>query len=190
MTETRTLMIVDDDAAMRQMLDSLFREQGFAVSDASSAAEALDMASEVEFDAALQVVRSYLDARDAVSRSRSLVAETKAGAEPMIEALASLPVLAGPANPELSVDGEVVAALFFGQAVVGDISATSLLHFYPIPSNSGACEEDSDRGSMYVLSKGELSQAQDGICVCVRKWSIVGGGQWIYVNEPLGSGSC
>jgi DNA-binding NtrC family response regulator len=50
-------MIVDDDAAMRQMLDSLFREQGFAVSDASSAAEALDMASEVEFDAVLSDIK-------------------------------------------------------------------------------------------------------------------------------------
>jgi DNA-binding NtrC family response regulator len=57
MTETRSLMIVDDDAAMRQMLDSLFREQGFAVSDASSAAEALDMASEVEFDAVLSDIK-------------------------------------------------------------------------------------------------------------------------------------
>jgi len=57
MTETRNLMIVDDDAAMRQMLDSLFREQGFAVSDASSAAEALDMASEVEFDAVLSDIK-------------------------------------------------------------------------------------------------------------------------------------
>jgi DNA-binding NtrC family response regulator len=42
---------------MRQMLDSLFREQGFAVSDASSAAEALDMASEVEFDAVLSDIK-------------------------------------------------------------------------------------------------------------------------------------
>ncbi len=57
MPETRSLMIVDDDAAMRQMLDSLFREQGFAVSDASSAAEALDMASELEFDAVLSDIK-------------------------------------------------------------------------------------------------------------------------------------
>ncbi|HEY5656641.1 MAG TPA: sigma-54 dependent transcriptional regulator [Myxococcota bacterium] len=57
MPESRTLMIVDDDAAMRQMLDSLFREQGFAVRDACTAAEALDMASEMEFDAVLSDIK-------------------------------------------------------------------------------------------------------------------------------------
>jgi len=34
MTRMRTVLIVDDDAAMRQMLESLFREQGYAVDEA------------------------------------------------------------------------------------------------------------------------------------------------------------
>ena len=41
-TQTRTLVIVDDDAAMRQMLDLPLREQGYAVSEACRADEAID----------------------------------------------------------------------------------------------------------------------------------------------------
>ncbi len=34
MTAARRLLVVDDDAAMRQMLVSLFREQGYQVEEA------------------------------------------------------------------------------------------------------------------------------------------------------------
>ncbi len=57
MKPARTLLVVDDDGAMRQMLASLFREQGYAVEEASSADQALERAAEVEFDAVLSDVR-------------------------------------------------------------------------------------------------------------------------------------
>jgi len=57
MSQPRSVLIVDDDAAMRQMLASLFREQGFEVRDAGSATEALELASETEFDAVLSDIK-------------------------------------------------------------------------------------------------------------------------------------
>jgi two-component system response regulator HydG len=57
MTEARTVLIVDDDAAMRQMLESLFREQGYAVQEAGSADEAIERARETEFDAVLSDIK-------------------------------------------------------------------------------------------------------------------------------------
>ena len=146
--------------------------------------------SEVEFDAALQLVRSYLDAGDAVSRSRTLEAESKAGAGPMIEALASSLVLEGPANPELTVDGEVLAEDLFGQTTVSGIAAAYLLHLYPATSpTDGLCLEDSDRGSTWVRSSINRSLTGDGVCVCVRKWSTITD-DWAYVAEALGEGDC
>jgi DNA-binding NtrC family response regulator len=56
-TIARTLLVVDDDEAMRQMLTSLFREEGYAVEQASSADQALQRSAEVEFDAVLSDVR-------------------------------------------------------------------------------------------------------------------------------------
>ncbi len=57
MTETRTLLVVDDDAAMRQMLASLFREHGYEVRDSASADEALKEAAKFDFDAILSDIR-------------------------------------------------------------------------------------------------------------------------------------
>jgi DNA-binding NtrC family response regulator len=57
MAEARSLLIVDDDAAMRQMLESLFREQGYAVAQADSANAALECAREQEFDAVLSDIK-------------------------------------------------------------------------------------------------------------------------------------
>jgi DNA-binding NtrC family response regulator len=57
MAEARSILIVDDDAAMRQMLESLFREQGYAVSQADSADAALECAREREFDAVLSDIK-------------------------------------------------------------------------------------------------------------------------------------
>ncbi|MDH3211912.1 MAG: sigma-54 dependent transcriptional regulator [Myxococcales bacterium] len=57
MTERRTLLVVDDDAAMRQMLASLFQEHGYAVREAASADDALEQAGLFEFDAVLSDIR-------------------------------------------------------------------------------------------------------------------------------------
>jgi DNA-binding NtrC family response regulator len=51
------LLVVDDDLAMRQMLASLFREQGFEVAEAASADEALERIGETDFDAVLSDIR-------------------------------------------------------------------------------------------------------------------------------------
>jgi DNA-binding NtrC family response regulator len=57
MTEPRTLLVVDDDAAMRQMLASLFQEHGYAVREAASADDALEQVGQFEFDAVLSDIR-------------------------------------------------------------------------------------------------------------------------------------
>jgi DNA-binding NtrC family response regulator len=57
MDPVRTLLVVDDDVAMRQMLASLFRDRGFQVREAGSVAHALEFAREVDFDAVLTDVR-------------------------------------------------------------------------------------------------------------------------------------
>ena len=51
------LLIVDDDTAMREMLASLFRDRGYAVEEAASAAEALERADQQCFDVALSDIR-------------------------------------------------------------------------------------------------------------------------------------
>ena len=55
--ETQNLLVVDDDAAMRQLLASLFREQGYPVQEAASADEALEQARDLEFDAVLSDIK-------------------------------------------------------------------------------------------------------------------------------------
>ena len=57
MDPLRTLLVVDDDVAMRQMLASLFRDRGFQVREAASAGEALDLAREADFGVVLTDVR-------------------------------------------------------------------------------------------------------------------------------------
>jgi DNA-binding NtrC family response regulator len=57
MAHPRSLLVVDDDTAMREMLASLFREKGYPVEEAASADEALERAREAEFDAVLSDVR-------------------------------------------------------------------------------------------------------------------------------------
>ena len=51
------LLVVDDDAAMSQMLASLFRERGYPVEEAASADEALERTRETEFDAVLSDIK-------------------------------------------------------------------------------------------------------------------------------------
>jgi DNA-binding NtrC family response regulator len=57
MRHTQRILIVDDDAAMRQMLASLFKDRGYEVNEAPSAAEALDRARENEPDAVVSDIR-------------------------------------------------------------------------------------------------------------------------------------
>jgi DNA-binding NtrC family response regulator len=57
MSEPRNLLVVDDDAAMRQMLVSLFEDQGYAVGEAASANDAIEQVRELDFDAVLSDVR-------------------------------------------------------------------------------------------------------------------------------------
>jgi len=57
MEESRTLLVVDDDLAMREMLASLFVERGFAVQQASSADEALECLRDVEYDVVLSDIK-------------------------------------------------------------------------------------------------------------------------------------
>jgi DNA-binding NtrC family response regulator len=57
MSESRHLLVVDDDAAMRQMLGSLFKERGYEVDEVASAREALERARDVELDAVLSDIR-------------------------------------------------------------------------------------------------------------------------------------
>ncbi len=56
MTETRELLIVDDDDVLRRMLCELFGDAGYRVCDAPSAEAALDLARERELDVVLSDV--------------------------------------------------------------------------------------------------------------------------------------
>ena len=53
----RSVLIVDDDAAMRQMLASLFRDEGYDAVPAGSAEEALKKAAGSEFDVVLSDIK-------------------------------------------------------------------------------------------------------------------------------------
>jgi DNA-binding NtrC family response regulator len=54
---SRSLLVVDDDLAMREMLAELFMEQGFGVLQAASAGEALERLGENEFDVVLSDIK-------------------------------------------------------------------------------------------------------------------------------------
>jgi two-component system response regulator HydG len=47
------LLLVEDDNAMREMLQSLFRQEGYMVSEAASASAALELARQTDFDVVL-----------------------------------------------------------------------------------------------------------------------------------------
>lgn len=51
------ILVVDDDTAMREMLVSLFRDRGYRVQEACSAAEALEKAGDEPFDVILSDIR-------------------------------------------------------------------------------------------------------------------------------------
>ena len=57
MADARTLLVVDDDLAMRQMLASLFRKEGFRVEEAASADEALERVRDADFQVVLSDIR-------------------------------------------------------------------------------------------------------------------------------------
>jgi DNA-binding NtrC family response regulator len=56
-TEPQTVLVVDDDAAMRQMLVSLFRERGFGVGEAPTAMAALEKLRESDYGVVLSDVK-------------------------------------------------------------------------------------------------------------------------------------
>ncbi len=56
-TEAQSVLIVDDDAAMRQMLVPLFRERGFGVAEAPSATLALEKIRESDYGVVLSDVK-------------------------------------------------------------------------------------------------------------------------------------
>jgi DNA-binding NtrC family response regulator len=51
------LLLVEDDNAMREMLESLFRHEGYVVAEASSASTALALARETDFDVVLSDIK-------------------------------------------------------------------------------------------------------------------------------------
>ena len=51
------LLLVEDDNAMREMLESLFRQEGYVVSEASSATAALALVRETDFDVVLSDIK-------------------------------------------------------------------------------------------------------------------------------------
>ena len=53
----RSVLVVDDDLAMREMLASLFREHGYRVEEAARADDALARLAEGEFDVVLSDIR-------------------------------------------------------------------------------------------------------------------------------------
>jgi len=57
MTAHQAILVVDDDAAMREMLAELLRDEGYSISEAASVDAALQLASEHEFDAILSDIK-------------------------------------------------------------------------------------------------------------------------------------
>jgi DNA-binding NtrC family response regulator len=57
MAQSRTLLIVDDDTPMREMLDSLFCEEGYLVQQASTANAALGLIRDTDFDVVLSDIK-------------------------------------------------------------------------------------------------------------------------------------
>jgi DNA-binding NtrC family response regulator len=57
MSDPRSVLVVDDDAAMREMLSSLLEEEGIHAEPADSGKAALEALSEKEFDAVLSDIR-------------------------------------------------------------------------------------------------------------------------------------
>ena len=51
------LLLVEDDNAMREMLESLFRQEGFVVSEASWASAAIDLVRKTHFDVVLSDIK-------------------------------------------------------------------------------------------------------------------------------------
>ena len=51
------LLLVEDDNAMREMLESLFRQEGYVVSEAASASAALELARQTDFDVVLSDIK-------------------------------------------------------------------------------------------------------------------------------------
>jgi DNA-binding NtrC family response regulator len=57
MAESRSLLVVDDDSAMREMLASLFQDEGWQVSEAGNVDAALELVSENDHDVVVSDIR-------------------------------------------------------------------------------------------------------------------------------------
>jgi len=57
MTKPRSILVVDDDLAMREMLSSLFGDHGYAVREAAGVDTALEMARDEDFDVILSDIK-------------------------------------------------------------------------------------------------------------------------------------
>src|SRR5262249_37678537 len=57
MTPTRHILLVDDDPAMREMLESLFEARGYRTSCAPTADAALALCADTDFDVVLSDIR-------------------------------------------------------------------------------------------------------------------------------------
>jgi two-component system response regulator HydG len=56
-TKPRSILVVDDDLAMREMLTSLFSDHGYSVREAASVDEALELVREEDFDVILSDIK-------------------------------------------------------------------------------------------------------------------------------------
>jgi DNA-binding NtrC family response regulator len=65
MGEPRTVLVVDDEPAMREMLVSLLEEEGIRARPAASAEEALETTRESDFDAVVSDIR--MPGRDGIA---------------------------------------------------------------------------------------------------------------------------
>ncbi len=57
MNQYRRILVVDDDLAMREMLTSMFNEEGYAATSACSADEAIEISKDQEYDAVLSDIK-------------------------------------------------------------------------------------------------------------------------------------
>ncbi len=57
MATARSILIVDDDRAMRELLASLYREQSYETAEAASVDEALELAADRDFDVVVSDIR-------------------------------------------------------------------------------------------------------------------------------------
>jgi two-component system nitrogen regulation response regulator NtrX len=79
------ILIVDDEADIRDSLEAILREEDYAITTAGTAAEALELARDADFDAVLlDIWLPDMDGLDVLARLRGNPAEPRAGAPEVI----------------------------------------------------------------------------------------------------------